>query len=202
VRCALLLIGALALAACDEAAQVPPRELASQQSTAPTGAAADALGAQRLEPAIERNATLFADGIQPPGAVASALRFGQPRAAVLAAMEPALGKPVVSRNEECGAGPMAFAAYGPLTLNFIDDRFAGWNAREGARVATADGVTLGMALGAIRTERSAALVSGSTLDGEFEYATAAGGTIGGFLRGEGEAARVTGLHAGVNCFFR
>jgi hypothetical protein len=195
-----LLLGILALGACDPGGDAPPP--ASGQPATPVQSAADAFHSRPVEPAVERRTTLFADGVLPPVTAAKALRFGEDRRAVLAALEPVLGKPVTSRNEECGAGPMDFAAFGALTLNFIDDTFVGWHAREGARVVTADGVTLGTTLAAIRAERSAALVSGSTLEGEFEYATAAGGTIGGFLEGEGDAARAIGLYAGVNCFFR
>ncbi len=197
-----LLAAVVLLAACgrgeDAAAPTPmPRAATGSEPTA-----ADAFHAAPLEPAVERRAVLFADGVSPPGEGTGALRFGQDRREVLAAMERSLGKPVITRNEECGAGPMDFAAFGALTLNFLGDSFAGWHAREDARVVTADGVAPGTTLAAIRAERSAALVSDSTLEGEFEYATAAGGTIGGFLEGEGGSARVGALYAGVNCFFR
>ncbi len=164
-------------------AAIPPAPVVTETATAPA-------------------VTLFADGIILDRAETAQLRFGQSRAAVEGAVGGALGEAEITSNAECGAGPMEFAAYGDLTLNFLDGAFVGWIADGAADAVTVDGLALGNTLGAIKRERSAALVSESTLEGEFEYASGDGGTIGGFLQGEGEAAKVTALYAGVNCFFR
>jgi hypothetical protein len=129
--------------------------------------------------------------------------FGAPRAEVDAIAERMLGKPdELSENAECGAGPMQFSRYGPLTLNFQDDRLVGWVAREGDQVVTTDGIRPGTLMRDLKVARSARMIEGSTLDGEFDYLAADGHTIGGFAKGEGRDAKIDSLYAGVNCFFR
>ena len=54
----------------------------------------------------------------------------------------------------------------------------------------------------LHVSRSARMIPGSTLEGEFEYLAADGRMIGGFASGEGRDARIESLYAGVNCFFR
>ena len=132
----------------------------------------------------------------------AALEFGRDRAAVMAAMAGRFARTDLSRLDECGAGPMEFAAYGPLKLNFLDGKFVGWFAETGSDAVTVDGFTLGISLRDIRSERAATRIAASTLDGEFEYSSGDGNTIGGFLKGSGDGAVVTSLFAGVNCFFR
>lgn len=97
---------------------------------------------------------------------------------------------------------MEFAAWGPLTLTFMDDKLVGWRAEQGAQVVTVDGLQIGNTLAEIKHERSAQRIADTTLEGEFEYASGDGGTIGGFLEGSGDSARVVSFHAGMNCFFR
>lgn len=197
MRAAVIAILAV-LAACGE--QAPEGERAARTAKAkpaepvPPPVAVPAAAAPRL--------TLFADGIIVDGERAAPLRFGNAKAAVIAAVGTELGDAANSANAECGAGAMEFAKFGDLTLNFLDGVFVGWLAGPEADAVTVDGVLLGSTLGAIKRERSAALVSESTLEGEFEYASSDGGTIGGFLSGEGDEARVMQLYAGVNCFFR
>ena len=103
-------------------------------------------------------------------------------------------------NEECGAGPMSFTRYGPLTFNFQDGRLVGWFLEAGGDLATGDGVKPGVtAFADLEPERSASMVGDSTLDGEFHYVSADGGEIGGFV---GEDGTITSLYTGTNCFFR
>ncbi|GMM93070.1 hypothetical protein [Qipengyuania sp. MTN3-11] len=111
------------------------------------------------------------------------------------------GEPTgITTNEECGAGPMSFTEYGPLTFNFQDGRLVGWYLEAGGELTTADGVKPGTTSFAdIENERSANMVEDSMLVGEFSYAAADGGEIGGFVDEEGT---VTSLYTGTNCFFR
>ncbi|BBC72432.1 conserved hypothetical protein [Altererythrobacter sp. B11] len=108
----------------------------------------------------------------------------------------------IDRNMECGAGPMEFSSFGPLTLNFQDDRLVGWLMKEGPGMVTSDGIRPGVTLAELRGERSVELLPDSSLDGEFRYTAPDGGTIGGFASGAGPDAVVTALFAGTNCFFR
>jgi hypothetical protein len=129
--------------------------------------------------------------------------FGTPREAVDKVAERFFG-PADERsdNAECGAGPMAFSRYGPLTLNFQDDKLVGWLAREGPQVVTSDGIRPGTRMRDLKVARSARMIPDSTLEGEFDYLAADGHSIGGFAVGEGRDAKIDSLYAGVNCFFR
>ncbi len=196
---AVAIVLAAVLAACGDAAPEPAPTRAPERIDPGAGAAVPVAD---ITPAPAARLTLFADGIIVDGEGAARLRFGGRQADIIDAVESELGAPVTSANGECGAGAMNFARFGDLTLNFLDGVFVGWLANGDADVETVDGIVLGSTLGAIKRERSAALVSESTLEGEFEYASGDGGTIGGFLAGEGQEARVTALYAGVNCFFR
>ena len=199
MRAAVIAILAV-LAACSQ--PVPEAETERSTRSAPAKPAETTEPAIAIAPAAAPRLTLFADGFIVDGQRAAPLRFGNTRADVIAAVRAELGSAATSANAECGAGAMEFARFGDLTLNFLDGVFVGWLAGPEADAVTVDGVLLGSTLGAIKRERSAALVSESTLEGEFEYASSDGGTIGGFLSGEGDAAQVTQLYAGVNCFFR
>ena len=75
-------------------------------------------------------------------------------------------------------------------------------AAEGPQVVTSDGIRPGTFMRDLKVARSARMVEGSTLEGEFDYLAADGNTIGGFAKGEGRDAKIDSLYAGVNCFFR
>ena len=107
-----------------------------------------------------------------------------------------------SGNAECGAGPMEFARFGILTLNFQQDKLVGWLAHEGPQVVTSDGIRPGTLMRDLKVARSARMIEGSTLEGEFDYLAADGRKIGGFANGSGRDARIESLYAGVHCFFR
>ena len=149
-------------------------------------------------------AVLETDGIifDPPGGKTAEFMFGIPRAQVERVATRWFGNPETSANAECGAGPMEFARYGPLTLNFADGKFVGWLAEEGPQVVTADGIAPGKMMRDLKVARAARMIPGSTLEGEFEYIAADGKPIGGFLKGAGRDARIVSLYAGTNCFFR
>ena len=204
MRYSLSLVMLIALAACqqepDGASSVAADTAAASPAQADPPPTAPSV---REVPEV----TLSADGIILIGAVegrgtATTLTFGRDQTTVLDVLVIDFGKPKLSRLTECGAGPMEFAAWGPLTLNFLRGKFVGWRAEKGAPVVTIDGLQLGNTFAEIRRERSAQRIPDTTLDGEFEYTSGDGGTVGGFLEGPGDAGKVVSLHAGTNCFFR
>lgn len=184
----------LLLAACGSEAPAPD----PSSSTVPE--ASDAVPARPVAvradaPTVTLSSTGLAIG---KGGEATTLEFGTAQAEAIAAMRKARGMPEITRNEECGAGVMDFAKFGPLTLNFMGGKLAGWRTEGDAGIVTADGMRTGLTLDDVRTERSVEELD-STLGGEFQYAAADGGAIGGFV---GAGGKITSLHAGTNCFFR
>lgn len=195
---------AFALAACGQQPPKPVETPNSEKSETPVAAPSSSKGedAAAAAPAI----TLTANSIILVGAVegrgtATTLEFGRDRKTVLDVMAFDFPAPKLSNLSECGAGPMEFAAYGPLKLNFLDGKLVGWFAEKGDNVVTSDGIRPGVTIGELKGERSVKMLD-STLEGEFEYGTPDGGTIGGFAEGKGDSATITSLHAGTNCFFR
>ncbi len=93
-------------------------------------------------------------------------------------------------------------AIGPIHLNYLNERLSGWRAEQGAMALTQEGIVPGITRAQLDRQSGVRLVEGSTLPGEFEYATPGGGRIGGVLRGSGNDAVVEVLFAGANCFFR
>ncbi|PZT90040.1 MAG: hypothetical protein DI637_04955 [Citromicrobium sp.] len=137
------------------------------------------------------------------GAEREAPRFGSARGEVDALLATAFDqKPEMTSNDECGAGPTDFSQVGPLQVAYQDDRFTGWYLQKGNGVVTADGVATGTAFSALRDERPVQIITGSTLDGEFQYQTGDAGMITGFFQGEPDDGRIVGLSAGMTCFFR
>ncbi len=138
-----------------------------------------------------------ANGVGPKGAP---LGFGTPRTQVDQALDVAFGaSPNTSRNDECGAGPMEFSAFGPLKVGYQDDKLAGWFLGRGEGVVTSDGIAPGVTtLESLKLERQVQELD-TTLDGEFQYTSGDYGTITGFAEPDGT---ITGLAAGVTCVFR
>ena len=140
-------------------------------------------------------------------ATSELVAFGTKRDGVTGALS-AAGVPLADgdRNDECGAGPLAFASAGDgLTLSFADGAFVGWSADGrggGRRFTTSTGLGVGspwVALeGAYRAD-----VSETSLGTEFYTAPpdVAGG-LGGLLSGPGPDGTVTVLWAGTVCTFR
>jgi len=130
--------------------------------------------------------------------------FGSPRVDVeeMAAEVYGAGSGTRTSNAECGTGPMAFTAYGPIQLNYLNEQLSGWRAEQGAMALTEEGIVPGITRTQLDRQSGVRLIEGSTLPGEFEYATFGGGRIGGVLRGSGDDALVEVLFAGANCFLR
>ena len=130
------------------------------------------------------------------------LAFGTPRAQAEEAVGRAFDHPPErTRNEECGAGPMDFTAYGPLQLNFQDGGFVGWFL-DGAGPSAIDGIGIGSTRAQVRSSRTLTMIPDSTLGEEFALGELTEESIGGFFDGPGAQAKVTQLFAGINCFFR
>ena len=134
------------------------------------------------------------------GAKGDPMRFGTLRTDVDHTLESAFGSaPNTTRNDECGAGPMEFSQFGPLQVGYQDEKLAGWFLGKGQGVVTSDGVAPGItSLESLKLERQVQELD-TTLDGEFQYTSADYGTITGFADPDGT---ITGLAAGVTCFFR
>lgn len=197
------LLALIAAAACQRAEPEPAATPAVAPARTHSAMATPATGSEVV--ARPGKAILDAGGAAFGRTVASARRFpfGSLRSEVEQAAAAALGAAAVaSANEECGAGPMEFATFGGLTLNFQDDRFVGWLAKEGSGAVTSDGIRPGIRLRDLEIARSVDMAAESTLEGEFTYRAADGNAIGGFAAGEGRDRRVTSLYSGVTCFFR
>ncbi|MEO0871773.1 MAG: hypothetical protein AAFY19_07415 [Pseudomonadota bacterium] len=126
--------------------------------------------------------------------------FGTPRADIISYLSRYLGTPgPVSRNEECGAGPMEFRQMGELQLNFQANKFVGWSLRgiEGAEksvgISLADGTRPGDPALMI-TDRLEA-IEGSTLGSEYF-----GSGITALI--DEDTDTVDLLMGGTNCVFR
>lgn len=130
---------------------------------------------------------------------ASVLAFGQARAAVLGPLETLRGPAGTGTNQDCGAGPVAYANWADgLSLVFQDGRFAGWglDSRAAGAITTAASIGPGSTRAQL-TDAYAATVNQSSLGTEFM----AGG-ISGVLDGKGARAKITDMWAGVNCVAR
>lgn len=124
--------------------------------------------------------------------------FGTPRAATLAAVA-FRGAPALGTQNECGAGPLDFAALpGGLKLYFQRDRLAGWAMSGGGKsgVSTASGIGVGSSRSDL-TDAYAATFTQTSLGTEF-----AAGDFYGLLDGPSSSARISDLWAGASCNFR
>ncbi|GGD90937.1 hypothetical protein GCM10011515_08250 [Tsuneonella deserti] len=192
------------LAGCGTQPGKAPSAPVSTAATAPVPS--ETAGREiRTTPRPANKAVLDAQGVifDSPAGKTREFVFGSLRTEVDGLAERMFGHPDErSRNDECGAGPIEFSRYGPLTLNFQDGKLVGWLAHEGAQVVTSDGIRPGTKLRDLRVARSVRMIPDSTLEGEFDYLAADGHPIGGFVKGQGRDATVDSLYAGVNCFFR
>lgn len=123
--------------------------------------------------------------------------FGRPRALVMAMMAHMRGQPVrTGRDENCRLGPIDYADFGNVRLNFQRDRFVGWRATAGgSRLVDEDG----FGFGSPRAE-----VSGYEDDDVYFRRTARGtefvlGGYHGVVSSPGPRGRVTDLWAGMIC---
>ncbi len=180
VRIAFLISAALLLAACDSGAVPSPAERQMQQSVAPSPA----------KNIVLLDGRGFALG-------SKTHYFSAERSLVERELTQTLGAAEASgTNNECGAGPIAYANYtGGLTVNFQNDRLAGWNLTEGAeQVMVAGDVQVGTPRAEAEAASGYAVFEDSTLGEEFTL----GSQMGGFI----EDDTVSMLYAGTQCFFR
>ena len=195
MRFASIAIAAMLLAGCQQADPAGEEEAGDMQLQATPNVDPDPAGAVRLT----------GDGVAVTGAEGTTLAFDSPRDAVEAELTRVLGEPVERvSNQECGAGPVETTSFaGGLSLNFQDERLAGWvlDNDDGAQqrdIATADRIAPGSSEVALTAAYDLTRLADSTLGDEF---TTEDG-ISGFLETEGEEARVGMLYAGTTCFFR
>ena len=118
---------------------------------------------------------------------ANLIAFDQPRAQVVAAVAAIRGEPTgTSENDQCGAGPMGFTEFGPLTLNFQQGRFVGWELSGAADPPIEEEYGLGIGTSRADLEQSdqgPATIEESSLGTEFDF-----GGIGGLLSSDAPGA--------------
>ena len=196
MRRAAALAACVLLAACGREADAPaPSEEPAASHAAP--AAAPASGQRPAPPA---DIALDGEGLRFVNAATGSTRllpFGAPEGQVLTALEPIRGAPTArSSNDECGAGPLAFADWGDdFQLVFQEGRFVGWSVDDPG-LTTMSGVGVGSSRDDLEAAYKAE-VGQSTLGTEFSA-----GDLHGLLSTRGPTARVTTLWAGTICVFR
>lgn len=150
--------------------------------------------------------------VDPKSGATRPLSFGIDEAQLKRVAEKLKGPAKSGRNEECGAGPLAYLSWDDgLTLYSLDGLFAGWALDERgaapatkapamgdapARLTTISGVGIGSTRAQLLDVYDATIEQ-TSLGTEFN---AAG--LSGILDGKGEKAKVTNLWSGVNCVFR
>jgi hypothetical protein len=149
--------------------------------------------------------------VDPKSGATRPLAFGVDQAQLKLITEKLKGPAQSGRNEECGAGPLAYLSWDDgLTLYSLDGLFAGWSLDEAgaavpakpakgeppARLTTISGIGIGSTRAQL-LDAYDATIEQTTLGTEFN---AAG--LSGILDGTGPKARVTNLWSGVNCVFR
>ena len=190
-----ILIGAAALAACEEAAREPENAAANAPQSAAAAENESAGSANSAAPAERPQLRLAANGLAVTGAQPGRIDFGMARADAVARVRAVLGAPTGSEdNDECPAGPMQFTSFGDLTLNFQDGRLAGWSydAPGNPPLRSDSGIGIGTARSGLR----GAEFGESTLGMEFGI-----GEMGGLMSDDSPSATVTNLWAGVVCQF-
>ena len=196
MRAAALLVSALILAGCGEKAQKPVDAPAGGITAAPSPTAAVLVAALDL------------DGLRlvdPASGKTRPLAFGLPRSTVEQAVAKATGiTPKPSSLGECPAGPLDFAQFGPLTLNYLDGTFAGWSLRAGELdFSTMDGIGIGSTRSEVESSRTIEAVKDSTLGYEFFVGpSSAETTMSMIFDGADREAKIENLWAGVACNFR
>ncbi len=194
----LLLVAALTACAPGSEPDAPSPSAADGKQATP--ATAGTSGSHTATPATPALA-VEAEGLRlfdPATGSARAISFGTAQAQTLAALA-FRGPPGTGTNQECGAGPLAYAS-GPdgLQLWFQDDAFAGWalDGRTEGAITTAAGIGPGSTRADLDSAYTAT-VAQSTLGTEFSA-----GELFGLLNGAGQGAKVTNMWAGVSCNFR
>lgn len=163
----------------------------SEEEVADAQASRVLLGANGLD--------IVAQGVSLP----DGLGFGEKENTVVMQLSHVLGAPGEKMtNDECGAGPMNFRRFGPLTVNFQRGEWVGWlldrgSGREGGPVPVTleDGITVGSPAGELAGQGD--YFEESTLGDEFMVEG-----ISGLSSGRGSDAKIDTLWAGTNCNFR
>lgn len=191
MRHALPMLAALALAACQPAAdetQAPGGNDPSSQS---------AEGAQVASDAPIQLIALDPEGLRLVDEATGSTRlvpFGWPEDEVLTTLTAIAGVPIErGEMDECGPGPLTFAEFtNGLRLWFSQTGFSGWEST--GELTTMDGLSAA----ANRAELEAAGITEftrDTLEDEFQA-----GDIYGMMEPEGQEVAV--LYVGDNCFMR
>jgi hypothetical protein len=189
------LTGLLVLAACGGA---PEQADGTNVSAAPEAAVAgDNLAvapSQAPAAAAAKPPVLEGEGLR---IGTEKLAYGTAKAATIAALTRALGRPPGEQgtNEECGGGALEYATWrDEITLLFESGSFAGWDER--GKLRTAGGIGLGSSRADLASLPGLE-VEESTLGTEFTS-----GGLGGILDSDSPAAKVTNLWGGATCVFR
>jgi hypothetical protein len=200
MRTTLWLGAALVLvSACQRA---PAANAAANGATANVAAATNAVAAVEPRDGVELRIGGFGlaagqRGLHP----SSTWTFGMPRAEIVAAVAAIRGPATAEdSNAECGAGAMDFTHFGPLTLNFQQGRWVGWDlsAAGAPPIRTEFGIGIGTPRAELaESEQDELRVEESTLGTEFSL-----GDLNGLLSGSRSNATVTHLWAGTDCAFR
>ena len=196
----------LVLSACDGASQDDAPDVPMAE-VSPSGNASASADPASTESGPAPSITLAGNGLQAVQAVdgrgtATVFGFGDARETTLAAMTVLLGEPELSSNGECGAGPLDFADFGALTLNFQDGRFVGYSVDERsgrAELLGPDGLAIGAPKDVVAKIEGYQTYDESTLGDEFNVGSGEGNVIVGLFGNDG---RVTDLWSGAVCNFR
>lgn len=197
----------LALAACEPGTNnatavnaTAPVENAANVAEAPVNAT------DAPAPAAAPAMTLASDGISLVDAATGSARmiaFDTAQADAIAAFTGAGQTPgALSRNEECGGGPMEMADLpNGLQLTFMGGKFVGWTAPNAIRGAndslkTASGIGVGSTRQALEAAYTVT-IEDSTLGVEFSASE-----MFGLLESKAPTAKITNLWAGDTCIFR
>lgn len=195
---AILAGAVLLLAACSGEVPAPQEPVPATSATETPRNEAAPIAARSSEAA-----QLLIDGeglrqVDPSNGGTPLVAWGTPRATVDQMVGAALGVAVdKSLSQECGAGPLEFSRFGPLTLNYMDGRLVGWylDGRSKTPLATVSGIGIGSTRAQVMDVLKPQLIEDSTLGDEF-YSDGEG--LGGFF----EDGKVASLYAGTTCFFR
>lgn len=136
-----------------------------------------------------------------PGGSARHLGFGVARGDAVRMISAALGSPIEeATNQECGAGPLAYATFRDgLSLYFQDGKFVGWDldGRENGKFTTANGIGIGATRKQLEASGSSVDVGETTIGHEFMI-----GALSGLLSSPAPEGKVTNLWAGTTCIAR
>lgn len=154
-------------------------------------------------PAGELTLVLQADGVGFLGAgdddTVDSLEFGTPQQDAIDGIASALGAPLdIGDQEECPAGPAAFARFGDgFSATFQDGAIVGWNIGDGSTLTTIDGLGIGSSAAELAASLPDAVVEETTIGFEIT-----GADLNGLVTGPGPDGVVDALWAGTTCIFR